>query len=56
MLNHQMHDLDINKLTSLACVQQTFPNDNLNLFENISNKVLFDEQVKLSFVNQLAFS
>lgn len=32
-LNHQIYDLDINKLTSLACVQQTFPNDNLNLFE-----------------------
>ena len=44
-----MNDLDINKLTSLACVQQTFPNDNLNLFENISNKtsILFDEQVNI---------
>jgi len=36
MLNHQMHDLDINKLTSLKCVQKTFPNDDLNLFENIN--------------------
>ena len=31
-----MHDLDINKLTSLKCVQKTFPNDDLNLFENIN--------------------
>ncbi len=32
-LSSQMNDSDIDKLTSLANIQQTFPNDDLNLFE-----------------------
>ena len=39
LLNNQIHDLDISKLTSLVCVQQTFPNDNLNLFEIIQKPI-----------------
>ena len=28
-----MSDLDLNKLTSLACIQKKFPNDDLKLFD-----------------------